>query len=67
MNAAKNVFRKVKTSILDEDLELSLDNGDMGEMFAEAQFISRTQFKRMGSHLLLIWYFHGDGDQDKHH
>ena len=37
----------------------------MGEMFAEAQTISRTPLKRMGSHLLLIWYFHDD--QDKHH
>ena len=34
-------------------------------MFAEAQTISRTPLKRMGSHLLLIWYFHDD--QDKHH
>ena len=51
----------------EEDLELSLDNVDKGELFAEAQSMSRTQLKQMVSHLLLIWYFHEDGDQDKHH
>merc|ERR1712155_258165 len=28
---------KTETSVLEEDLELSLDNVDMGELFAEAQ------------------------------
>ena len=32
-------------------------NMAMGEMFAEAQSMSRTQLQ-MGSHLQLIWYFH---------
>ena len=69
MNVAEKVFRKVKTetSIPEEDLELSLDNVDKGELFAEAQSMSRTQLKQMVSHLLLIWFFHEDGDQDKHH
>ena len=48
----------------EEDLELSLDNVDKGELFAEAQSMSRTQLKQMVSHLLLIWYFHEDGIQD---
>ena len=58
MNVAEKVFRKVKTetSMPEEDLELSLDNVDKGELFAEAQSMSRTQLKQMVSHLLLIWY-----------
>ena len=69
MNVAEKVFRKVKTetSMPEEDLELSLDNVDKGELFTEAQSMSRTQLKQMVSHLLLIWYFHEDGDQDQHH
>ena len=64
MNVAEKVFRKVKTetSMPEEDLELSLDNVDKGELFAEAQSMSRTQLKQMVSHLPLIWYFHKDGD-----
>ena len=43
MKVAKKVFRKVKmeTSMPGDDLWLSLDNVVMGEMFAEAQSISR--------------------------
>ena len=39
MNVAEKVFRKVKTenSMPEEDLKLSLDNVDKGELFAEAQ------------------------------
>ena len=55
MNVAEKVFRKVKTenNMPEEDLELSLDNVDKGELFAEAQSMSRTQLKQMVSHLLL--------------
>ena len=47
MNVAEKVFRKVKTetSMPEEDLELSLDNVDKGELFAEAQTMSRTQIR----------------------
>ena len=51
MNVAEKVFRKVKTetSMPEEDLELSLDNVDKGELFAEArEFLEEGRESKSG-------------------